>query len=85
MAKSPIPNLTRPSPEQAAVGEEQPAVWTPRKNYPHVTDSYRRYLEDEVLRDLQVSVTRVYDKKYNAAYGKEAREEGDALRWLFLC
>lgn len=68
------------------MGEGEPAVWAPRKQYPEVTASYRNYMRDEVLRDLQISVTRIADKKYHKAYvvlrsvlGERTADEGASV------
>lgn len=50
---------------KAAVGESEAPVWKKKPSYPAVTDSYRKYMSDEVLRDLQMTVTRISEKRYH--------------------
>ena len=47
------------------VKEGQPAVWTPRKNLPEVTNSYHNYMVDTVIEDLMQHVLQVHDRAIN--------------------
>lgn len=67
---------------KAVVGESEAPVWKKKSSYPTVTTSYRKYLNDEVLRDLQVTVTRISEKRFHKPYVRAARR---AAAWLCGC
>lgn len=67
---------------KAVVGESEAPVWKKKSSYPTVTTSYRKYLNDEVLRDLQVTVTRISEKRFHKPY---VRAAGHAAAWLCCC
>ncbi|KHN82411.1 Actin-like protein 6B [Toxocara canis] len=43
------------------VNENEPPVWTPKKNLPEVTKSFDEYMRKQVLEDLAVSVLQCCD------------------------
>ena len=44
--------------------ENKPAKWTKKTNLPEVTDSFQRYMVNDVLQDFAASVLQVSDQPY---------------------
>lgn len=45
--------------------EGVPAKWTAKTNIPQVTDSFKKYMVDDVMQDFAASVLQVSDQPYD--------------------
>jgi hypothetical protein len=70
---------------KAVVGESEAPVWKKKSSYPTVTTSYRKFLNDEVLRDLQVTVTRISEKRFHKPYVGAAEHDWGLMRLCVAC
>ncbi|MFH4978516.1 hypothetical protein AB6A40_005225 [Gnathostoma spinigerum] len=56
---------------KANVNENEPAIWTARKNVPEVTKSFHEYMCKQVLEDLAASVLQICDTPIDVEFAEK--------------